>query len=75
MYTRKEAEFTFIDFQLSLIGELSGLVQFIEKVGFSLNTAGCAVNILLLVRRSTIHWHQTSFQQYSSTLVHHRNVD
>ena len=75
MYTRKEAEFIFIGFQPTLIGEQSGLLQFIEKIGFLLSTAGYVVNILLPVRKVTTRWHPTSFQLYSSMLAHQRYVE
>ena len=47
------AGFSSTGFLLTLTGEQSGLVQFVEKVGFLPSIAGCAVNILSPVRRVT----------------------
>ena len=75
MYTRKEAEVTYIGFQPTLIGERSGLLQFTEKIGFLLSTAGYVVNILLPVRKVTTRWHPNSFRLYSSMLALQRYVE
>ena len=73
-YTRKELEFSFISFQLTLKGERGGLVQSIKRIGFLQSTAGYVVNILLPARRATTHWHPTLFQQYSNMLTCKRYV-
>ena len=74
MYTRKEVEFSFIGFQLTLKGERGGLVQSIKRIGFLQSTAGYVVNILLPTRRAITHWHPTSFQQYSNMLTRKRYI-